>query len=155
MSALGFPQDFPTRDVFKSQSAQMLEQAYPFRQPSKMNILYNPDKVIPLTNIFRDQPQNPNHVTLKLSLSHITFIRPSCISITNCDLTKKFILFDYLYTRLARTCPRLSTQGGSSSCPSSSIDEARKIKVEEASRVLIVLGVRESSCAVQRTDYEY
>ena len=119
-----------------------------FRQPGRMNIFSSPSEVIPLTNIFRDQPQNPNHVTLKLSLSHVTFnIRPSCISITNCDLTKKFILFDYLYTRSARTCPRLSTHGGSCSCPSSSsssIDEARKIKVEEASRrVLIILGVRE------------
>ena len=116
------------------------------RQPGKMIILYSPNEVIPLINIFRDQPQNPNHVTLKLSLSHVTFIRPSCISITNCDLTKKFILFDYLYTRSARTCPRLSTHGGSCSCPSSSsssIDDARKIKVGEASRVLIILGVRE------------
>lgn len=117
-----------------------------FRQPGRMNIFSSPSEVIPLTNIFRDQPQNPNHVTLKLSLSHVTFICSSCISITNCDLTKKFILFDYLYTRSARTCPRLLTWG-SSSCPpssSSSIDEARKIKVEEASRrVLIILGVRE------------
>ena len=85
--------------------------------------------------------------TLKLSLSHVTFICPSCISITNCDLTKKFILFDYLYRCLALTYLCLSTHGGSSSYPSSSsssiIDEAQRIGVDEASRVLIILGVHE------------
>ena len=62
--------------------------AMSFRHPGRMNIFSSPSEVIPLTNIFRNQPQNPNHVTLKLSLSHVTFICPSCISITNCDLTK-------------------------------------------------------------------
>ena len=69
------------------------------------------NKVILLTNVFRNQPQNPKHITLQ---THVTSILPNCISITHRDLTKE-------------TIP--SRLMGSSSCPSSSIDHAEKIKV--------------------------
>lgn len=81
---------------------------------------------IPLTNVFRDQPPNPKHITLQ---AHVTSIRPSCISITHHDLTKETIPFDYLIYALGSHLPTPLDLWGSSSSSISSIDEARKIRV--------------------------